>query len=379
MSDTEGNVRAHVPTTQSRLKLPTVHAVLSNPPASHILTQENEGRVSLKDRAGHYGKKSGIPCGIPALATPKVRDTTSSDYAQTRTSRNDINGTTRRNPPPVRPQTATGSRSRPKIPSFSQSVSGRPGTSMTHKRNASRMDGYNDDGRDEKRNGTIQDSMPSFSSSTLRLRRARSSQSMAEALQSLPEGSLSQRNVSGSTDASVTRAMERLHLDDIQELSESRTCSSSSLDFRSTLPSSSSSVSSGQWNDLTSSNLPHRTPKTPRTDIRRSGLFQDPKFHSLLPTAHPNPGSPIPSYGVSQVLPFDTSRSRSRSPQKSPAKLPQYLTKGSNVPILTAFDIENKEALFGEMWSKMKGDMNDTMLVQSQLQESLATFKAKGM
>lgn len=389
MSDAQGNARFSAAIPPSRLKPPTTHGILgtgmqrahfesNEVVVPHISDVESKERISLSERAALYNKSSIPGFSYPSktkdapLLEPKI-----SSYAQSRPIKHESITAHKRNVASARPATATGTRLKSRMPGMSQSVSGRPGTSMAHKRTASRMDGYSNDGGDGKRNGTARDSIPSFcSSSNLRLRKARDSQSMVDTLQSLSDENDSSRNVSGSTDASVTRAMARLNLGDIKELPESRTSSYSSVDLKSILPSSNgSSISRKPWDHYTSNNAICKLPKTLRKDIRRSGMFQDPKFHSLLPTIH-TPGPPNSHFEEPLV---EAPRTKSKSPQKAPPKLPLFLNKESNVPILTAFDIEDKEEMFGQMWSKMKGDMNDTMQHQTQLQEQIALFKSKGM
>ena len=261
--------------------------------------------------------------------------------------------------PGNRPKSAYGSRPQTSM-AFAKSTTTRP-TSMVPPRPATAMENQSSD-EDLPAQGKRQGMLPfpslpsSFQSSrgwsTLQSRKLRAPKSM-QPLESL-------RSLKSMRDVSVSTALSMLRID--EELpgpwKEHQAIST-------TMPPTSSkschkpSISTGVRNL--------------RIDCAESALvlFQAPG-DSLVAPKTPSQIPVLSKPETHPATPATPSKSVKISPQKTP-----YLTKDSNIPAFTAWDVRGRLEDMEAMYSELKDKFSGTNMERNGLEEAVALFKAR--
>jgi kinesin family member C1 len=237
--------------------------------------------------------------------------------------------------------------------SFNQSTSRRPATAAPKSRPATAMDNhYNDPGMRTLNSFTspfpyIQEKsgLPSK-----KLREPKSSHSLT-----------SQPSMGKIREVSVSTAMSRLCLDG--EVSpwqrhEHQAISSDMRPPQTTKLSHKPSINTGMRNLRISS---------PETALV---LYESPRDSLVAPETP----SHIPA--PSKADPFSSPVAPFRTPRPSPHKTP-YLTKGSNIPAFTAWDVHNRLEDVEAMYAELKQSMQSTSSERNGLEEAVAVYKAR--
>jgi kinesin family protein C1 len=262
--------------------------------------------------------------------------------------------------PGSRPKSAYGSRP-PTSMAFAQSTTTRP-TSMVAPRPATAVENHSSD-EDLPAQGKRQGMLPlpslpsSFQSSqgysTLQSRKLRAPKSM-QSLKSL-------RSVNNMRDVSVSTALSMLRIDEEQPSpwKEHQAISS-------TIPPTSSSSSCHKPSISTGlRNL--------RIDSAESALvlFQAPGDSLVAPKTP----SQIPVLSKPETHPA-TPATPSKNPKISPQKA-LYLTKDSNIPAFTAWDVRGRLEDMEAMYSELKDKFSGTNMERNGLEEAVALFKGR--
>lgn len=345
--------------------------LLTIPASVRMVNEVEPKRKTLAERAGEPAR-SGIaaPTRQPIKGTSLVSARNNSSAHTRSNSRNGSNSSFASSVGSgIRPQTAYGNRPN----AFSQSTMIRPTTSMASKRPASSMDDDDFDGKigpDGKRQGMRPNTGLSFSSgwSPLRNNKIRGSRP-STSLQTVQE-SCSYRDVSIST------ALSRLHL----PTAESK-LRNLQPHVDSGFASIASEVSSTMDPNQMSSSITVRKPRATRTNV--ISYFQDEadtmaSFNRMSPKTPSD--LPIPcKVEVPQVTPDPTpSKSSRHSAFNSPFKL-QFLSKESNIPAFTAWDMRGRLEDVEAMYSALKDTMSGSTLERNTLEEAVTKFKTRGL
>jgi kinesin family member C1 len=247
--------------------------------------------------------------------------------------------------------------------SFHQSTTTRPTSGLPKSRPATSMDKHYEEEdmiSQRGRNGMkhlnlIPSSFPyTQGNSVLQSRKLRTPQS----LQSLRP----QRSVAKIRDVSVTTAMSRLCLGG--EVNSCRPPEHQAISSSMRLPST---IESSHKPSISTSvqNL--------RIDSNENALvlYQSPGDSLVAPKTP----SHIPMLSKADAWTVSPATPR-RTPRPSPQKTP-YLTKDSNIPVFTAWDVHGRLEDMEAMYSELKQTLNGTSLERNGLEEAVAVYKAR--
>ena len=325
-------------------------------------------RKTLAERAGEP-RSIAAPTSRPVVKGTSLmnaaRNTSfsSSVYSHTRTpsvsSRSTSNGSFSSSVGPGnRPKSAYGSRPQTSM-AFAQSTTTRP-TSLAMPRPATAMENHESE-EDLPAQGKRKGMLPllpipsSFQSlqgsSTLQPRKLRAPHSM-HSLRSL-------RSVDNMRDVSVSTAMSMLRIDEQlnpwienQAISPTKTPTTPPLCHKPSIPASLRNL---------------------RTESAESALALSQALGDSL--VAPNTPSQIPVL-CKMEAPLATIATPSKTPKPSPQKI-SYLTKDSNIPAFTAWDVHGRLEDMEAMYSELKDKFSGTNIERNGLEEAVGLFKTR--
>jgi kinesin family member C1 len=247
--------------------------------------------------------------------------------------------------------------------SFNRSTTARPTSALPKSRPVTSMDNHYEEEdilSQGKRKGMEHlNSIPSsfqytYRDSTLQSRKLRTPQSM--------HSLRSQRSIAKIREVSVSTAMSRLCLDGEVSPTKPREHQAISPVIRPPRTTASShrpSISKGVRN-LEIDNADNALV-----------VYQSPG-DSLVAPKTPFYSPMFSKADASKIFPASPRRTPRPSPQKTP-----YLTKDSNIPAFTAWDVHGRLEDMEAMYSELKETLNGTSLERNGLEEAVAVYKAR--
>ena len=319
-------------------------------PISRPRNRKRSSRKSDEEVANFGWQKS-----MSSMGHSRNQSFTSSTTSRTQSvsSRNTSNGSFSSSVGPgSRPISAYGNRPQTSM-AFSQSTTTRPKTALPKSRPATAMESHDSDDEDMPSNGKRK--------------------GMMKPLPPIPSSFSSSRSTGNMRDVSVSTAMSRLCIDDLEcnnspehQASSSRMKPPSSP-RRSHKPSITTGMRNLRLNDTSTENS--------------MVLYQAPG-DSLVAPKTPSQ-IPVLVKSKSRAL-RDTPTTPSRSRRSSPKKT-NYLSKNSIVPAFTesdvgflAWDVRGRLEDMEAMYSELKDTLNGTTLERNGLDEAVAVYKARG-
>jgi kinesin family protein C1 len=340
-------------------------------PISRPRNRKRSSRKSDEEVANFGWQKS-----MSSMGHSRNQSFTSSTTSRTQSvsSRNTSNGSFSSSVGPgSRPISAYGNRPQTSM-AFSQSTTTRPKTALPKSRPATAMENHDSDDEDMPSNGKRK--------------------GMMKPLPPIPSSFSSSRSTGNMRDVSVSTAMSRLCIDDLEcnnspehQASSSRMKPPSSPRL-SHKPSITTGMRNLRLNDTSTENAmvlyqaPGDSLVAPKTPSHIPVLVKS-KSRALRDTPT-TPSRMTPrSHRISpKKTPSRTTPSRSR---KSSPKKTTYLSKGSVVPAFTesdvgflAWDVRGRLEDMEAMYSELKDTLNGTTLERNGLDEAVAVYKARG-